>query len=206
MNNLTKSDFDFAMQAAIEASRENNSEAAITLFIKASHIAPNMAAPYLLLAAEYMELTQYELAEMAFGRALLTNPQLHIARLQLGLLFFSTDRLELAIATWAPLTILEETNYFFHFAQGLIALTQNNQDLAIEQLNLGLLKNTENAPLNSDMANLVNKLRGEASLIDRDEMNTETSNALETTAAEKDEPQNNTEHFLLNQYQQGTLH
>lgn len=206
MNKLTDPDFENIMQAAIDASQSNNSEAAISLFIKASDIAPNAAAPYLLLAAEYMELTQHELAEMAYGRAILTNPELHIARLQLGLLFFTTDRLELAVATWTPLTNLEDKNYFFHFAQGLIAIIHNNQALAIEQLNLGLLKNTENIPLNSDMANLLSKLESAPSKMDQDSHNEAPTDKAAQQQNEQEDLQNNSEHFLLNQYQQGTLH
>lgn len=213
MQTNKQSEYELIMERALYASKMNDSETAIDQFHAAALLEPGKAAPHFLVAAEYMELKKIESAEGAYATAVLLEPSMHIARFQLGLLFATTNRNALALVTWEPLLKLEENNYFRLFVEGFTAILLNDPTKAIHHIERGIKCNQENIPLNLDMNNVLNNLRGqksESQLKTEDQKSTKTSvvtDADSSNIGNQDISEDPVNHFLLNNYQQqGPLH
>lgn len=120
---------------------------------------PFDARPLLLLGGEEASAGAYDKAEAAYLAALHRAPDFAIVRFQLGLLQLTGGRPAEALMTWAPLEQLPQEHYLRIFAQGLAELIQDHFDDAIRLLQEGMARNTENAPLNQDMAGVIERTR-----------------------------------------------
>jgi tetratricopeptide (TPR) repeat protein len=112
-----------------------------------------------LLGAELAHHGEYEQAAIELTTAIQLDPSLHIARLQLGLLYLTLARPAEATATWAPLDQLPDGSYPKLFKQGLEHLIRDEFTACIARLEQGIAANTANAPLNHDMALIIGKCR-----------------------------------------------
>ncbi len=118
-----------------------------------------------LLGAEHAQNGEYARALEDMTLALTLRPELHTARLQLGLLLLTMGRPEQARAAWAPLQSL--TGALRRFAEGLDALARGELERCIDLLQDGIALNATNPPLNNDMSLIVDRAR--AALADRKE-------------------------------------
>lgn len=120
---------------------------------------PGNAELRYLLGAELAQRREYAEAVAEMRTALDINPKLHFARLQLGLLYLTMSQPDDSLATWAPLEELEETAALKAFKRGLEALIRDDFPACIGFLQQGIALNTQNAPLNHDMSQLIDKVR-----------------------------------------------
>jgi tetratricopeptide (TPR) repeat protein len=120
---------------------------------------PQDPRPFLLLAGQMASAGHYDQAEAAYMGALERDPDFAIARFQLGLLQFTGGRPTVALLTWAPLDRLPETHPLRCFKVGLATLAEDRFEEAIAQIQQGMALNTDNAPLNEDMARLIERIR-----------------------------------------------
>jgi tetratricopeptide (TPR) repeat protein len=202
---MSNSAFETILKQALHESAQNNSEQALALFQSAIELDPSSPLPHFLMAAEYMELAQLDNAEVAYANTLALHPQFEIARFQLGLLYFSTHRNSMALMTWRPLMELVATHYLRLFSEGLTACLANDLTHAKELLAQGILNNQENPPLNLDMQRMIESL--EQTVLIQETTNTHVDTSASTQINTETEPSTDeSNHFLLNQYQQGTLH
>lgn len=203
----TDQQFQETIQNAINASQSNDAQIAIQLFTEASTLNPSSAIPHFLVAAEFMELGQTEQAEAAYARAVLLNSQLHIARFQLGLLFLTTSREEMALVTWEPLLSLEPTNPLRLFAEGFAAMLSNTPEVAVNCFEQGIIQNQENPPLNADMQRILSQLKTQIETKVNESTPEAMSQITAIDASKESTSEEETNHFLLSNYQQhGTLH
>src|SRR5689334_12935746 len=120
---------------------------------------PGNAELHCLLGAEYAHRQEYPQAVLQMRTALDINPKLHFARLQLGLLYLTMSQPDDSLAIWAPLEELEETAALKAFKRGLEALIRDDFTACIGFLQKGIDLNKQNATLNEDMSQLIEKVR-----------------------------------------------
>jgi tetratricopeptide (TPR) repeat protein len=147
--------FDRLIAEGLEASRDNRMEAALALFAQASALAPTSGVPHFLAASEHASAGNIELAEAAFARAVLLAPDFTLARYQLGLLQFSSQRAAMALVTWQPLFGLPSADPLAHFVRGFEALARDSFTEALEHYREGLACNDLNQALASDILQVV---------------------------------------------------
>jgi tetratricopeptide (TPR) repeat protein len=112
-----------------------------------------------LLGAELAQRHEYPEAVASIRSALDINPKLHFARLQLGLLYLTMSRPDDSLAVWAPLEELDETAALKAFKRGLEALIRDDFPTCIGYLQQGIDLNKQNATLNDDMSQLIERVR-----------------------------------------------
>lgn len=146
---------DAMVQAGLVASQAGDTEKALHLFARACVANPASAIPHFLMGSEYAALGEVEKAETALANAVVLAPALHIARYQLGLLQFSSNRPSLAFVSWGPLFDLDESQPLLHFVRGFAALAQDDFTTAQAHFEAGLLRNHDNPPLSADIQKLI---------------------------------------------------
>lgn len=147
--------FDQLVAQGLEASRHDQRASALALFSQAIEADPSSGIPHFLIASEHASAGDFAQAELAFATAVLLAPQFALARYQLGLLQFSSQRVPLALLTWEPLLALPAGDALPHFVRGFTALAQDAFAQALDHLRAGLACEPANAALCSDVLQLV---------------------------------------------------
>lgn len=151
----TSADFDRLLAEGLAASRAERREAALALFARASEADPASALPHFLAAAEHASAGDFPAAELGFASALLLSPDFALARYQLGLLQFSSQRAPVALLTWQPLFALPEEEALLHFVRGFAALAQDALDESLQHFRRGLGCTPANPALCADILQVV---------------------------------------------------
>jgi tetratricopeptide (TPR) repeat protein len=148
-------DFDRLLAEGLAASGAGRSEEALGLFEQAREADPASGIPHFLIGSEYASLGDFAAAEGAFANAVLLSPDFPLARYQLGLLQFSSQRPGVAMLTWQPLLDLPEEDALLHFVRGLSALARNAFEDALRHFHTGLACEPANPALCGDIRQLV---------------------------------------------------
>jgi tetratricopeptide (TPR) repeat protein len=85
-------------------------------------------------------------------------PDLAIARFQLGFFLLTSGDAAEALSVWGPLALLANDHYLRLFVAGLTHLIRDEFGDSVQLLREGIAANRENAPLNRDMALIVDQL------------------------------------------------
>lgn len=120
---------------------------------------PGNAELRYLLGAELAHQREYTEAVTQMRTALDINPRLHFARLQLGLLYLTMSQPDDSLAIWAPLEELDESAALKAFKRGLEALIRDDFSSCIGYLQRGIDLNKQNATLNDDMSQLIERVK-----------------------------------------------
>jgi tetratricopeptide (TPR) repeat protein len=120
---------------------------------------PRNAELRYLLGAELAQQREYDAAVLEMRTALELDPNLHFARLQLGLLYLTLSQPNESMEIWAPLEQLAETAALKAFKRGLEALIRDDFRACINFLQQGIRLNTQNDPLNHDMLMICDRVR-----------------------------------------------
>jgi tetratricopeptide (TPR) repeat protein len=120
---------------------------------------PGNAELRYLLGAELAHLREYPEAVTQMRTALDINPKLHFARLQLGMLYLTMSQPDDSLAIWAPLEDLDESAALKAFKRGLEALIRDDFSACIGYLQQGIDLNKQNATLNDDMTQLIERVK-----------------------------------------------
>ena len=140
-----------------------------TLATEAIEQYPSSGKLHFIHAAIDAQSEQYESAIERYLKALQYDPELHIARFQLGLLLATLGQGESSIDFLRPLS--EDTNHYLGcFSRGLILIltaddeSETNLEKLQEAANLlqkGIQLNQENLHLNDDMRAMLQRINGE---------------------------------------------
>jgi Flp pilus assembly protein TadD len=194
------------LQAGLDASRSGDAATAIRWFRIACERDPAAAVPAFLLAAELAQAGEVTEAENCYARAVLLDPDLHMARFQLGLLQFTSARASAALLTWAPLFERPQDDPLRHVVQGFAALMQDDFESAIAGLSQGRQLVQGNDALKNDLTMVIERIRrvaASAQAAGATRLSTNTGDPAEA-AAEADDIG---AHFLLSSYcGDGTVH
>lgn len=189
----TTSSLSPLLQQALAASQGNDSVTAMELLKQACQEEPASAWPHFLLGAELAQSGRYQEAETSYANAVLLAPTLNIARYELGTLQFTSGRASLALVTWQQLLSLPDADPLKLFALGYTELANDSFINAVDYFQRGIAANSVNAPLNGNIQLLIDRIRPL--------MQPSTEGTLGTESET-----NNTEHFLLAAYNNGSRH
>lgn len=148
--------FEGLIAEGLAASRENRTEAARDLFAQASALVPASGIPHFLIGSEHAAAGDVEAAEAAMANAVLLSPEFMLARYQLGLLQFSSERAAVALVTWQPLFRLGDQESLGHFVRGFAALAQDQFEEALRHYRAGMACPDANPAVAADIAQVVN--------------------------------------------------
>lgn len=158
MNNDIQLDADELKYLAIQASRNSETQQALMYLKHAILQEPRDGELLYLLAAEHAQLGMYDRAANEMTSALDLNPDMHTARLQLGLLHLTAGKVDAARSVLERLIGLGSENYFNRFATGLEYLIQDQFPACRAALERGISLNHENVALNTDMQKIIDAL------------------------------------------------
>jgi hypothetical protein len=147
--------FERLIAEGLAASEANRGEAAIALFAQASAVLPSSGIPHFLIGSEHAAAANVDAAEAAFANAVLLAPGFALARYQLGLLQFSSQRAGIALLTWEPLFSAPATEALGHFVRGFSELAQDHFDSCLQHFRTGMACADANAAVCSDIAKVV---------------------------------------------------
>jgi len=164
--------FEGLIAEGLAASRENRTQAALDLFAEASTMAPSSGIPHFLIGSEHAAAGNMEAAEAALANAVLLSPEFLLARYQLGLLQFSSDRAAVALVTWQPLFSLPAEDPLGHSVRGFAALAQDRFEEALQQFRQGLACKDINPAIAADIRQVVDAVER---LLQREEPSAEAS-------------------------------
>lgn len=151
----TTTDFDGLLAQGVAASQANDREGALALFARAGEADPSSPLPHFLIASEQASAGQFAEAELSFANALLLAPDFALARYQLGLLQFSSQRASVALLTWQPLFALAEEEALLHFVRGFAALAQDGYPESLAHFRRGLACTPANPALCADIQQVI---------------------------------------------------
>jgi tetratricopeptide (TPR) repeat protein len=143
---------------ALQASTGGDSVSAIACLKEAVGRSDATAGAHYLLGAEYAQIQLYDRAIDAMEAAIALDPALHMARLQLGLLYLGKDNSARAVDVLEVLEQLDELDPLQHFARGLLHLVRDEREAAREALEQGISLNTATPALNADMQRVVQEI------------------------------------------------
>lgn len=149
------SDLDRLLAEGMAASRANRREEALALFQRAVEADPASSLPHFLLAAEHASAGDFARAELSYASSLLLAPDFSLARYQMGLLQFSSQRATVALLTWQPLFLLPEADALLHYVRGFAALAQDAFADALRHFRRGLECTPANPVLSADILQVV---------------------------------------------------
>ncbi|HEX7888954.1 MAG TPA: hypothetical protein VF522_06290 [Ramlibacter sp.] len=155
---MTPNPFEQLLQEGLAASRSDQTEAALALFARASEADPASGLPHFLIGSEQASAGNFQAAELSFACAVLLAPAFTLARYQLGLLQFSSQRAPLALLTWQPLFQLPEEDALHHFVHGFAALAQDAFDEALQHFRSGLACQPANPALCADILQVIDAI------------------------------------------------
>lgn len=143
---------------AMAAERAGGADAAFALLQRSLATPQPSALAHHLAGAEYAQRGDMGNAALHFTRALDAMPGLHIARLQLALLWLTQGSSASAAATLQPLLAASDPTSIGHFARALDAMTRGDAAAAIVALDSGIAAGSDNAALLQDMRTLRTRL------------------------------------------------
>jgi tetratricopeptide (TPR) repeat protein len=101
----------------------------------------------------------YQRARIAMRKAVDLAPDFGIARFQLGFLLLTSGEPHAAQEAWGPLFGLADDEPLRLFARGLSHMIRDEFAEAIDHLERGIARNSENLPLNRDMQLIIDELK-----------------------------------------------
>ncbi|HWS41189.1 MAG TPA: hypothetical protein VN247_07895 [Arenimonas sp.] len=149
------------LRLAISAIDQDNHVEAISLLKGLLERDSNHVFANYLLAAEHAQIGMVDRAEAGFSRTVALAPDFNIARFQLGQIHLVKGDNSAAKLVLEPLTRSADQNQeLSHYAKGLVALTEDNVEMAVSELQAGLAYQHEIPALAADMRRIVSNLAG----------------------------------------------
>lgn len=152
-------DVDELLMLAARATRRDETQRALDYVSRALQLQPTNAAALHLRGGLHASLRDYGRALQDFERAVECDPDLGVARFQLGLLHLTSGRITEADAAWQRLDELAESHPLRLFKQGMLHLVRDEFQDCLEALQRGMTANRENQSLNRDMQVIVTRVQ-----------------------------------------------
>lgn len=130
-------------------------EKSLGLFKRCVELDPSHAKATYMVGALYAQIQMVDRAVEWMQRAIDMDVGEKTAVFQLGLLRLTSGDIEEARSVWEGLQDLSPEHAFRLFSQGMLALVEDDFENCIELLQKGIAQNNFNAPLNADMARVI---------------------------------------------------
>ncbi|MGE4240023.1 hypothetical protein [Ramlibacter sp.] len=150
------------LSLAIEAAGRSRHDLAISYLKEALRADANDALALYFLGVEHAQIGLHDRALAELAHAVSLASDLHIARLQLGMLQLTSALPQDAAATLRPLTELGDDNFYSCFARGLLHLMRDEFAACRRWLRAGIALDPDNRALNGDMQRVLDALPAEA--------------------------------------------
>jgi tetratricopeptide (TPR) repeat protein len=137
---------------------------------------PRNATLHHLLGADLAQSGEYDAAVSSMRQAIAIDPNLHVARFQLGLLLLTMAQPQESLAVLAPLESQPQESLRC-FKRGLEALIRDDFTTCLAELGAGVQASPVNIPLNRDMEMLASRVRVH---IDQQTQPASTANSVRT--------------------------
>jgi Flp pilus assembly protein TadD len=143
---------------ALDAMNSQQVEVAMSTLKRCITMQDDFAQAHYLLGVNYAQIGMIDTALAAMRRALELAPEMELARFQLGLLLVSIGQVEEGASAWEPLADLDHEHPLYLFKEGIMHMVRDQFEDARRLLVAGIERNRENAALNHDMYNIVQRL------------------------------------------------
>lgn len=143
---------------AIRAMQRDKDADALRLLQRAAERDPTDGRPHHLLGAIFAAQGEVQKAIEAMTQALAVDPQLSVARFQLGLLQLTSGNVSEARSVWQPLDDLVERDPLRLFKTGMLHLVSDEFEDCVALLEQGIAL-CESPSINKDMQRVVEKVR-----------------------------------------------
>lgn len=163
------------LHLAINASNKGDHHAALSYLKEALNREPENAKVLYLLAAEYAELGLFDRAIEGMQQCLQLDPNIEMARFQLGLLFAQANKADDARAHWQQLATASDEALKV-FGSAMIELLQDDTDSAAISLSLGISKCANNPALKRDMEQLLSRISSGVQTVEQKDESSDGSN------------------------------
>jgi Flp pilus assembly protein TadD len=137
---------------ALDASLQRHPEIAVPALEEVLQRDPYHAQARHLLGAEYAQAGKIDGALLEMATALEINPDMPLARFQLGLLLMTCARVEDAAKVWVPLDSLGNEHILNRFRAGMMQMVQGHFEAAHQVLAAAMAENSELPALNHQLA------------------------------------------------------
>lgn len=158
---LTHFDVEELLHLGMKLTAQQRYADALACLKRAARLDPHNGTVTYFIAVVYAQINLYERALTTMKHAVQLEPGLDIAHFQIGLLYFTSNRLAEAIEAWRPLDRLGEEHPLFLFKAGLEALARDDFATCRRYLNRGIRLNATNEPLNNDMRAVLQRIEGQ---------------------------------------------
>lgn len=148
---LSPFDAEELLHLAVDLIARQQGADALACLKRAAELDPAHAGVALFTGVVYMQAGLTEHALRSLRGAVDLDPELHLARFQLGLLLYTEEREAEATEVWKPLDRLGDTHALYLFKAGLEAMSQQDFAACRDFLNRGIAANAESPPLNEAM-------------------------------------------------------
>ena len=182
------------LQLGLNASTAGDSASAIAYLKEAVSRGDASATAHYLLGAEYAQIKMYERAIGEMEAAIALDPNLSIARLQLGMLWLGANNNERAADVLRALGELGPADPLRLFGAGLQHLISEQLADALRCLTEGVALNASNPALNGDMQSIMRHI---------ELVQAGGAQAAAAVAAPQDD---DSQHVLLSAYTSGPRH
>jgi tetratricopeptide (TPR) repeat protein len=159
--NLAALNQEELFQTALDSGAGGDSDMAIASLKEAAGRADATAMTHYVLGAEQAQAGRYDHAIEAMEAALALDPGLHVARLQLGMLYLGRQDAERGVEVLALLERLDAFHPLRHFASGLVSLTRGDPAAALAALEQGIGLNFDYPTLSVDMRRVATEIVGQ---------------------------------------------
>jgi tetratricopeptide (TPR) repeat protein len=144
---------------ALEATRRGDAAHSLAYLKEAAARDDATGEAYFLLGSEYAQIGMFDEAVSNMQRAVDLAPEFPIARFQLGLLHLTSGRADEARQALTPLSDLGDQHALAVLARGLDHLIADEFPECVRCLEHGIELNTDNPALNTDMQQLVERVK-----------------------------------------------
>lgn len=191
---------DALFETALAASLKRQSDVAIPILEQVLARNPCHARARHLLGAEFAQAGKMDDAVVEITTALELNPDMPLARFQLGLMLMTCARTEEAVQVWSGLDVLESCNVLNRFRRSMMMIVQGQMQLAHSELAAAIADNIDLPALNGEMREVIEMIASANSPV------TSSGNAeVDEVELNQDDP--NAQHFLVSTYVQSpTIH
>jgi tetratricopeptide (TPR) repeat protein len=159
---LSEQDFERLMESAVQAVDIGDHENALIYLKQLLADSPGDAILTYLLATVHASMGMHERAAFELADVLEQEPEFHVARFQLGLIYLAHGQAEETLAHWEPWLELGEDDCFFLFRRGIEHYLLDRNDLAISDLEASIERNVDYESILDDMEDILREIRSKA--------------------------------------------
>jgi Flp pilus assembly protein TadD len=189
--------------SAVAASLDRRHDAAIEALVKILRRDPAHARARHLLGAEFAQIGKIGEAAVEMSAALELDPEMTLARFQLGLLLLTSGKLALATEVWVPLDSLGEAHVLNLFKRGMLQMAAGDFVTARTSLINAMAANNALPLLDGDLSVALRALdQAESHTLVSPPETMQTGKTLDGAATVPDETSEHTDsnHILVSTY------